>query len=125
MEKDKLAVEKLLNGYSKALIDGDAASLASLYCNDAEFMPDGFATIRSAKQIRSSAERFFQTQTLKAEFLLKDLVVEGDFAFIKSIATVTTENTQGQSIAVKTRDFFVVRREAEDWKIFRYIFNKI
>ncbi|MCF0060398.1 hypothetical protein MUK70_14225 [Dyadobacter chenwenxiniae] len=88
-------------------------------------MPDGFATIRGAQQIHKKAERFFQTQTLKAEFLLKNLAVESDFAFAESIATVTTENTQGQSIAVKTRDFFVVRREAEDCKIFRYIFNKI
>lgn len=125
MEKDKLAIEKLLNDYSKALIDGDAAAIASLYCNNAEFMPDGFATIRGAQQIQRSAERFFQTQTLKAEFLLKNLVVERDFAFAESIATVTTENNQGQSIAIKTRDFFVVRREAEDWKILRYIFNNI
>ncbi|MCF0065835.1 hypothetical protein MUK70_03630 [Dyadobacter chenwenxiniae] len=88
-------------------------------------MPDGFATIRGAQQIYNSAERFFQTQTLKADFLLKDQAVESDFAFVQSIATVTTENTQGQSIAVKTRDFFVVPRGAEDWKIFRYIFNKI
>ncbi|KAA6438789.1 DUF4440 domain-containing protein [Dyadobacter flavalbus] len=125
MEKDKLAIEKLLNNYSKALIDGNAAAIASFYCNDAEFMPDGFSTIRGAQQIHSSAQRFFQTQTLKAEFLLKNLSVERDFAFAESIATVTTENNQGQSITVKTRDLFVVRREAEDWKIFRYIFNKI
>ncbi|WP_166444680.1 YybH family protein [Dyadobacter bucti] len=125
MEKDKPAIEKLLNDYAKALIDGDAATLASLYCNDGEFMPDGFATIRGAQQIHSGAQRFFQTQSLKAEFLLKNLAVERDFAFAESIATVTTENNQGQSIAVKTRDFFVVRREAEDWKILRYIFNKI
>jgi uncharacterized protein (TIGR02246 family) len=125
MEKDKPAIEKLLNDYVKALIDGDAATLASLYCNDAEFMPHGFATIRGAEQLQKSAQGFFKTRTLKAEFLLKDLAVERDFAFAESIATVTTENNQGQSIAVKTRDFFVVRREAEDWKIFRYIFNKI
>lgn len=125
MEKDKLAIEKLLNDYSKALIDGDAAALANLFCDDAEFMPDSFATIRGAQQIHSSAERFFKTRTLKADFLLNDLAVERHFAFAESIATVITKNTQEQSTAATTRDFFVVRREAEDWKIFRYIFNKI
>jgi len=125
MEKDKLAIGRILNDYTKALLDGEAASLASLYSDDGEFMPDGFPTIRGAQQIQKSAERFFQTRTLKAEFFVKDLVVERDFAFVQSSATMITENSQGQLIPVKTRDFFVVQRQAEDWKIFRYIFNKI
>ena len=125
MEKDKLAIGRILNDYTKALLDGDAASLASLYSDDGEFMPDGFPTIRGTQQIQKSAERFFQTRTLKAEFFVKDLVVERDFAFVQSSATMITENSQGQLIPVKTRDFFVVQRQAEDWKIFRYIFNKI
>lgn len=125
MEKDKLAIKKLLDDYSRALTDGNAASLASLYYVDAEFMPDGHPTIRGARQIKRSAEAFFQTRTLKAEFSLNDLVFERDFAFVQSTATIETDRDQGKSFPTKTRDFFVLQRQAEDWKIFRYIFNKI
>lgn len=125
MEKDRLAIGKLLDDYSRALIDGNAASLASLYCGDAEFMPDGFPTIRGAQQIKKSAEAFFQNRALKAEFSLNNVVVERNFAFVDSTATIETYRDQEKSFTTKTRDFFVLERRVEDWKIFRYIFNKI
>ena len=62
MEKDKLAIDKLLNDYAKALINGDAAALASLYCDDAEFMPMVFQQFAARSKFTVVPNVFFKTK---------------------------------------------------------------
>lgn len=123
MEKDQQVIEQLLNAYSAALNNGDAAAIAALYKEDGHFMPDGLPTIKGTDKISASAKRFFQQRTVEAGFEIINVSVDQDFSMVESIATVSIKNFSGHSTSMKTRDLFVLERRAGTWKIARYIFN--
>lgn len=123
MEKDQQVIGQLLNAYSAALNNSDAAAIAALYGKDGHFMPDGLPTINGTDKILASAKRFFEQRKVEAGFEIINISVDQDFSIVESVATVSIKNFVGYSTSTKTRDFFVLERQAGTWKIARYIFN--
>jgi ketosteroid isomerase-like protein len=102
----------------------DAASAASLYAADGVFYPHNVPTGAGA-EILGSYEQIFNTIKLDIAFTIHEIVVDGDTAF-------ATTGSKGQVTVLElgitapeaNRELFVFVREAGDWKIGRYMFNK-
>ncbi len=121
---DIARITGLLATYEQALNTADAARAASLYAADGVFYPYNVPTASGA-EILGSYEQIFNTIKLDIAFAIHEIVVDGDTAF------ATTES-KGQVTVLEpgitapeaNRELFVFVREANDWKIGRYMFNK-
>lgn len=121
---DRTRITELLETYEKALNAADAASAASLYAADGVFCPHNLPTAAGV-EILGSYEQIFATISLAIAFTIHEIVVDGDtaFAVTESKGEVTVLEL-GITAPEANRELFVFVREAGDWKIGRYMFNK-
>jgi uncharacterized protein (TIGR02246 family) len=126
MQKDITSVESLLTAYRDAVNASDVASLASLYAESGVFMPAGFHSIVGREAIKRSADRFFNQKQLSLSFTVEDIVFEGDFAFVGANSRCTVQPLPaGKSMSTQGKDFFVLLKEQQQWKVYRYMFNVV
>ena len=119
------AAEQLLAYYAEALNAANPALLPTLYTADGVFMPDGVATL-PAGALPGKGSSFFAKSRLHISYAVEDVTVGGEYAFVQATArTATTDLASGQETARTSRDFFVLRQESQDWKIYRYLFNSV
>jgi ketosteroid isomerase-like protein len=119
------AARQLLAHYAEALNAGNTALLPALYSADGIFMPDGRAPL-PAGALPSKGENFFAKTRFHISYAVEDVTVGGEYAFVQATArTATTDLATGQEVARTSRDFFVLRQESQDWKIYRYLFNSV
>lgn len=121
---EKLAAEQVLHSYAEVLNKTNIASISSFYAFDGLFMPDGFKTL-SKKDLDAVSGKFLKDENFKINYDINNLKVRNEFAFIDAIATTTTIGPGGEETSENSRDFFVLRKDGEDWKIYRYMFNKV
>jgi uncharacterized protein (TIGR02246 family) len=126
MQSKKKEVERILTAYSDALNASDITSLASLYTESAVFMPAGFHSITGREEIKRSAERFFKQKQLSLSFTVEDIVFEGEFAFVEAKSRCTVHPLPvGKEVSTLGKDFFVLQKVQQQWKVFRYMFNVV
>jgi uncharacterized protein (TIGR02246 family) len=119
------AINALIDTYSKALNTADSLSIIDLYSDEGLFFPNHYHTIDKHHLI-SKAGTFFKDNHFSIVFEIKNVVVHGEFAFVQSTSTTTVRNLKEEKRVSKTsRDLFVLRKEQNLWKIYRYIFNDI
>ena len=124
-QTEKTAIEKFLTAYTEALNSANTALIPSFYTEDGLFMPNGFKALTTGDLLNGS-KSFFKKANFHIGYAVPDTVVDGDYAFVQTTAqTTTTDTEKSQEIRQTSRDFFVFRKEKEDWKIYRYIFNKM
>lgn len=127
MEKqDKQQIENLLDIYKKSLNTSDAKLSTSLYVKDGMFMPSEAPTATGTENILAAYEYVFSQIQLNIEFFIEEIVVENDLAF----ATTTSKGTvlihaNGQTAPEENRELFVFEKVNGEWKIARYMFNKM
>jgi ketosteroid isomerase-like protein len=120
---EKQAAEQLLYGYAAVLNKANLASISSFYAFDGLFMPDGFKTL-TKKDLDAAGGKFLQNKTFKIKYDIQSVTVGNEFAFIEATARTTIVPNGGEEIFQSSRDFFVLRKDGTDWKIYRYLFNK-
>ncbi|WP_430965510.1 YybH family protein [Spongiimicrobium sp. 2-473A-2-J] len=122
---EKQKIEELLNQYKRALNTSDAALAQSLYTKNGIFMPTEAPSAIGSENILKSYEFIFSQIQLNIEFYIDEIVVENDFAFaVTSSKGTTLIHATGDTIPEANRELFVFEREAGEWKIARYMFNK-
>lgn len=122
----KSAIENLLFSYRDALNASDVEKVISLYANDGVFMPSGAPSAVGQQQVKSSYEFVFKTIQLNIEFFIDEIVIHGDFAFARTTSRGTTLiHASKQTVAEENRELFVLQKTADQWKIGRYMFNKM
>ena len=115
---------RLLDEYAAALRSGASELIPAFYAEDGLFMPNSLKSFSKADIIRTTSGHFLKTSDFKIEFTAKNIVVEDNYAFVSAIAeTSTRDSLTGNVTSNTTRDFFVLRKTDEDWKIYRYMFN--
>ncbi|MDB5263792.1 MAG: hypothetical protein JWQ14_3075 [Adhaeribacter sp.] len=125
IQNNKAAAEKMLAGYAEALNSADTALIPSFYTKDGLFMPESSKALTSGDLLKSS-KSFLKKQRFQISFSVQDIVVDGDYAFVQATAKTSTSNfAANQEFSQTSRDFFVLRNEQDEWKIFRYIFNNV
>lgn len=122
---DKAAVQNLLIIYSKALNSADTDLLANVYSNKGIFMPLGFHNLSGKEEIKRSAVRFFKHRQMNISFAIQDITFDGIYAFVQATSSNTVQHHPTGSVTNNSaKDFFVLRKEMQEWKVYRYMFNE-
>jgi uncharacterized protein (TIGR02246 family) len=123
---EKSAIEKLLYAYRDALNASDVSKVLPLYTDDGIFMPSNAPSAIGQEQVKASYEFVFKSIQLSIEFYIDEVVVNGDYAFARTISRGTTLiHASGQMVAEENRELFVLQKVNGQWKIARYMFNKM
>lgn len=123
---EKTAIEKLLFSYRDALNASDVSKVLPLYTNDGVFMPSNAPSAIGQEQIKASYEFVFNAIQLKIEFFIDEIEISGDFAFARTTSKGTTIiHANGQTVPEENRELFVLQKVSGQWKIRRYMFNKM
>jgi len=123
---EKLAIEKLLFSYRDALNTSDVNKVLTLYTNDGVFMPSNAPSAIGQEQLKGSYEFVFKTIQLNVEFFIDEIMVSGDYAFARTTSKGTTLiHANGETVAEENRELFVLQKTNGQWKISRYMFNKM
>ena len=123
---EKQAIEKMLFSYRDALNASDVAQVLPLYTQDGVFMPSNGPSAIGQEQIKGSYEFVFKTIQLHIEFFIDEIVVNGDYAFAMTTSKGTTLiHANGQTVPEENRELFVLQKVDGQWKISRYMFNKM
>jgi uncharacterized protein (TIGR02246 family) len=123
---EKVAIEKVLFAYRDALNASDVSKVLPLYTNDGVFMPSSAPSAVGQDQVKASYEFVFKTIQLRIEFFIDEIVVAGDVAFARTTSRGTTLiHATGQTVPEENRELFVFQKSNGEWKIARYMFNKM
>jgi ketosteroid isomerase-like protein len=125
-QNETKAINQTLHSFASALNSADTASLASLFTEESEFMPDGYATIEYPGLLNKRGKKYLVTTAFQIQFTVLDIEVNGAFAFLTAKAeTLQNDKDKDTRLSKTSRDFFVFKKNAASWKIHRYIFNNI
>ncbi|MEY8761812.1 YybH family protein [Chryseobacterium tongliaoense] len=124
---EKSAIEKLLFSYQDALNASDVNKVLPLYTQDGIFMPQGGPSAIGQEQLKGSYEFVFKNLQLNIKFHIDEIViVNNDYAFARTISRGTQlVHATGITGAEENRELFILQKENAQWKIARYIFNKM
>ncbi|MGI4741757.1 MAG: YybH family protein [Janthinobacterium lividum] len=123
---EQTAIESLLYAYGDALNAASVPQVLALYTPDGVFMPTGAPSASGLAQVQQAYEGIFQQIRLHIKLHMLEIVVSGDYAFASTTSAGTTFiHTTGQTVAEENRELFVLQRHEGQWKIARYMFNKM
>jgi ketosteroid isomerase-like protein len=89
-------------------------------------MPSNGPSAIGQAQVKASYEFVFNTIQLTIAFYIDEIVVNGDFAFARTTSKGTTLiHATGQTVPEENRELFVLQKSGGEWKIARYMFNKM
>ena len=122
---DQDAIQATLHAYGDALNATDAEAAVAAYTEDGVFMPTGAPTATGTEELLASYRFIFSQIRLNVAFAIHEITVEGHYAYAvtssQGTQTVLTSDTTGPEA---NRELFVLRRNGNEWKIARYMFNK-
>ncbi len=125
-ETERQAIESTLLRYEKALNASDVEAVLKLYAPDGVFMPSGAPTAVGTEQLRGAYQHVFATIKLAIKFSIDEVVQDGDFAFARTVSRGTvTVLADDVTAPEENRELFVLQRLDGEWKITRYMFNKM
>jgi ketosteroid isomerase-like protein len=117
---------KLLQEYAFLLNSAHIDLIPTFYTEDGLFMPDGLKNLTRLDITKRTSGNFLKKINFKIEYTAKSIVVQDSYAFVLAAAKTSTKNALTGDINEKTsRDFFVLRKESDNWKIYRYMFNNV
>ena len=123
---EKTAIEKLLFSYRDALNTSEVNKVLPLYTNDGVFMPSNAPSAIGQEQVKAAYDFVFSQIQLNIEFYIDEIVVNGDYAFARTTSKGTTLiHANKQTVAEENRELFVLQKTKGQWKISRYMFNKM
>jgi ketosteroid isomerase-like protein len=124
--KEKQAISTFLNNFAQVLNNAETKAIPDFFDRDAIFIPDGMKKIIAGNQLGKTDNGYLKRSDFKINYTIKDITIENQFAFVEAFAD-TTENRIADLKPVQKRsiDFFVLKNEGENWKIYRYIFNNV
>lgn len=122
----KSDIENTLFSYRDALNASDVSKVLTLYTNDGVFMPSNAPSAIGQEQLKGSYEFVFKTIQLNIEFFIDEIVENGDYAFARTTSKGTTLiHANGQTVPEENRELFILQKVVGQWKISRYMFNKM
>ncbi|MBX7108838.1 MAG: DUF4440 domain-containing protein [Chitinophagales bacterium] len=125
-QTEKSKIEELLFSYRDALNSSAVSKVLPLYTNDGVFMPSNAPSAIGQEQVKVSYEFVFKSIQLNIEFFIDEIEISGDFAFARTISKGTTLiHANGQTVPEENRELFVLQKVNGQWKIARYMFNKM
>ncbi|HRG58770.1 MAG TPA: SgcJ/EcaC family oxidoreductase [Bacteroidia bacterium] len=126
LSTQKTAIEKLLFSYRDALNASDVNKVLTLYTSDGVFMPSNAPSAIGQEQINGAYKQVFSQIQLNIEFFIDEIIVNGNYAFARTTSKGSSLiHANGQTVAEENREIFVLQKANGQWKISRYMFNKM
>ena len=89
-------------------------------------MPPEGATYRGAEAVKGNYEGIFSAVGLDLQFDIDEVVLDGDYGFVRSTsdgtATVLADNSSAPEV---NRELWIVHKVDGQWKIAFYMYNKM
>ncbi len=124
--EERNAIEAILKKYEAALNASDVAGVLALYAEDGVFMASEAPTAVGKEQIGAAYEHVFGIIKLAIVFSIDEIVQHGDFAFARTLSKgQVTVLAEGVTLPEENRELFVLKKTGDDWRIARYMFNKM
>lgn len=124
MSYNKELIRDTVNNYAKTLNSGNSIEVSSFYSEDALFMPEGLKEL--SKNEIGKKGKFLKKSDFKIQYNSIKVTLDESFAFVNAIAETNEKDLKNGTVIRKTsRDFFVFKKEAKEWKICRYVFNNV
>lgn len=126
-EKDKEDVRTLITTtYRDALAASDANAITEAFTEDGVVMPPEGATYRGSDAVKGNYEGIFSSVGLDLQFDIDEIVIDGDYGFVRSTsdgtATVLADSSSAPEV---NRELWVVHKVDGQWKIAFYMYNKM
>ena len=123
---DEKEIKDLLFAYRDALNAADVNKVVPLYTENGVFMPSEAPTSVGKDQVKGAYEFVFSNIKLSIEFSIDEIIINGDYAFVRTTSKGTTLiHATGETVPEENRELFVLKKEKGSWKIDRYMFNKM
>lgn len=116
------AVTALIQAYADTLNSGNARAIGSYYATDGAILPNGYKTIKK-EQLEQVSGDYLRKSNFTIDLRTESISIDGDYAFADSVATASSTAADGTLLTKTSRDLFILRKKADEWKIYRYIFN--
>ncbi|MFZ1813402.1 MAG: SgcJ/EcaC family oxidoreductase [Rhizobiaceae bacterium] len=125
-EKDRGAIEAVLETYETALNTSDTATVITLYTEDGVFMPQHSLPNVGTDAVRAAYENVFHAIKLDVVFEIDEIAqIAPDWAFVRTRSQgFVTISATGARMPEGNQELFVFNKTGSgDWKIARYIFS--
>ncbi|MCD0465932.1 hypothetical protein [Flavobacterium sp. ENC] len=124
--KEKEEIVTVLVNFAGVLNAGDTKTIPDFFDRDAVFIPEGMKKIIAANQLGKTGNGYLKRSDFKISYAIKEITIENQFAFVEAFATTTEKRISDlKTIQKRSIDFFVLKNEAGNWKIYRYLFNNV
>ena len=123
--EDVAAIKKLLSEtYGGLVMSHNAAGYADMYSDDVLWAPPNGPDQKSKEGIKNGIQGSFDKFMFKVNPQPEEIKVYNDFAYaIGTVDGILTPRAGGDPNTIKFRIFWLLRKEAAGWKIFRQIWN--
>ena len=117
-------INNLLRTYQRGLNEANLDLVRSVYTNDAVVIGQPFPTATGIDAIVSLYADFLSKLDFNVQFEPLELELSGDLGYIRTRSHGTIV-PKGQKPAGSegNREIFIVKKIADAWKFYRYIFN--
>jgi uncharacterized protein (TIGR02246 family) len=125
---DGSGLERHVFSYFAAFGAGDLEAILAHYAPDAVFLPPGGEAVTGLDALRASYIATLRQIRIVpgGESRPEDVVQLGEFAWVRTESRASVLNLDtSQTSPGRFREIFLLRRVADDWKIWRYMFNTI
>ena len=113
-------IQELHSKFLKAFNAKDAAGVAAVYSNDAMLMPPNAPAVKTQLGVQEFARQFFSPSISGILLNVAETTVTGDYAFCSGYYTML--GADGSSVD-HGKFLEVLKREDQNWKLYRDIFN--
>ena len=122
---DAKSIRQVIQDYEKGLNASDLDGVMKLYTADGVFMAQNYPPAVGRDAVRQSYEGFFKAVKISIKFEVAEIKpVSEKWAFARTSSAFTLK-VLGADIAPipdNNQEIFLLQREADGWKIARYIF---
>lgn len=123
---DAAAIRALVDEMNDAYARHDVESVASCFSQDIVALPPDMEPVVGIDQWRKLLSQFLAgSKPSQVEGTIDEITVAGDWAFDRHTAAATyTSAESDESERMFFKGIHVFRREADGWKIARYVWNQ-
>ena len=117
-------IRNLIDTYKRGLNEADLGLIRAVYADDATFIGQIAPTATGIEEIAATYAYFFSKFDADVQFDILEIELSGDLGFVRtgSHGTITPKGQKPEG-SEANREIFVVKKIADEWKFYRYMFN--
>ena len=125
MQEDEKALNNLIVSYKNGLKDSSVEKVLANYTTDAVLMSPDSPTVIGDK-IGDAYSSIFDSVGIDIDFTLANMIIGEKYAFVQSTSDGSALiRALNQTAPEQNRELFVMQRVDGEWKIARYMYNKM